>query len=52
VLDLAHHPNLGNAADEARAAITALLPRCDTALERIATEQQLGAALARLRRAA
>jgi predicted transcriptional regulator of viral defense system len=53
VLDLAHHPGLGHAPQEAWAAIAALLPRCDAeTLERIANEQRLGAALARARRAA
>lgn len=53
VLDLAHRPNLGHVVDEARAAIVALLPRCDDAtLERLAGEQRLRAALARVRRAA
>jgi predicted transcriptional regulator of viral defense system len=52
-LDLAHHPDLGDAADEAHGAIAALLPRCDPqTLERIAAEQRLGAALRRLRRVA
>lgn len=53
VLDLAHRPNLGDAAGETEAAIMALLPRCDDAnLERIAAEQRLGAALSRVRRRA
>ncbi len=52
VLDLAHRPQLGDAANEAHAAITALLPRCDDQrLERLAGEQRLKAALARVRRA-
>lgn len=51
VLDLAHRPNLGNAINEASAAIKALLPRCDQAvLDRIAVQQRLVAALKRLRR--
>lgn len=50
-LDLAHRPDLGAAPQEANAAAAALLPRCDEAtFERIAAEQRLGAALARLRR--
>ena len=53
VLDLAHRPNLGHVVEEAHAAIAALLPRCDEeTLERLAGEQRLGAALARVRRAA
>jgi predicted transcriptional regulator of viral defense system len=53
VLDLAHRPNLGHVVEEARAAIAALLPRCDEeTLERLAGEQRLGAALTRVRRAA
>jgi len=52
VLDLAHRPNLGHVADEARAAIAALLPRCNgQTLERLAGEQRLRAALTRVRRA-
>jgi len=52
VLDLAHRPELGDAASEAHAAIAALLPRCsDRTLERLAGEQRLRAALARVRRA-
>ena len=51
VLDLAHRPGLGDAEDEAEAAIAALLSRCDGAvLERLAAEQRLGAALRRVRR--
>lgn len=53
VLDLAHRPNLGHVADEAHAAIAALLPRCnEETLERLAGEQRLRAALTRVRRAA
>jgi hypothetical protein len=53
VLDLAHRPTLGHVVDEARAAIMALLPRCnDATLERLAGEQRLRAALTRVRRAA
>ena len=52
VLDLAHRPDLGNAAQEATAAIPALLGRCDRAtLDKLAGEQRLGAALIRIRRA-
>jgi predicted transcriptional regulator of viral defense system len=52
VLDLAHRPDLGDAAGDVQAVIMALLPRCDNAnLERIAVEQRLGAALGRVRRA-
>lgn len=51
VLDLAHRPGLGHAPNEAEAAIQGLLARCDDAvLGRIAREQRLGAALARVRR--
>lgn len=50
VLDLAHRPKLGDAEQEAVAAIRALLPRCDAdVLERLAGEQRLGAALDRAR---
>lgn len=50
VLDLAHRPDLGNAAEEAKAAIPALLRRCDQeTLEKLAGEQRLGAASARIR---
>ena len=50
VLDLAHRPDLGHAPNEAHAAIAALLPRCDDrALERLAGEQRLRAALTRTR---
>lgn len=53
VLDLAHRPNLGHVADEAHAAIVALLPRCsEETLERLAGQQRLRAALTRVRRAA
>ncbi|HXC77720.1 MAG TPA: type IV toxin-antitoxin system AbiEi family antitoxin [Candidatus Acidoferrum sp.] len=53
VLDLAHRPNLGHAADQAHTAIAALLPRCDEdTLERLASEQRLRAALTRIRRTA
>jgi predicted transcriptional regulator of viral defense system len=53
VLDLARRPDLGHAAIEAHAAIAALLPRCDErTLERLAREQRLRAALARVRPAA
>ena len=53
VLDLAHRPNLGHVAEEARAAIVALLPRCnEETLERLAGQQRLRAALTRVRRAA
>jgi hypothetical protein len=53
VLDLAHRPNLGHVVDEAHAAIVALLARCnEDALERLAGEQRLRAALTRVRRAA
>jgi len=53
VLDLAHRPDLGHVVDEARAAIAALLPRCnEERLERLAGEQRLRAALTRVRRAA
>jgi len=53
VLDLAHRPNLGHVAQEAHAAIAALLPRCvEETLERLAGEQRLRAALTRVRRAA
>jgi hypothetical protein len=52
VLDLAHRPDLGNAAGEVETAIVTLLPRCDNAnLDRIAAEQRLVAALGRVRRA-
>lgn len=45
VLDLAHRPDLGDVPDEARAAVAALLPRCDRALlDRLAAEQRLRAA--------
>ena len=51
VLDLMHLPRLGGLGDEAKAAVRALLPRCNAAtLERIAAEQPLGRALARVRR--
>ena len=50
VLDLAHRPALGHAEQEARAAIVALLPQCDDrTLTRLASQQRLGAALARVR---
>lgn len=53
VLDLAHRPNLGHVAEEAHAAIVALLPRCsEETLERLAGQQRLRAALTRVRRAA
>ena len=53
VLDLAHRPNLGHVAEEARAAIVALLPRCnEETLERLAGQQRLRAALTRVRPAA
>jgi predicted transcriptional regulator of viral defense system len=53
VLDLAHRPNLGHAADQAHTAIAALLPRCnEETLERLVREQRLRAALTRIRRAA
>lgn len=52
VLDLAHRPGLGHSENEARAAIATLLPRCDgRTLDRLAGEQRLRAALARVRRA-
>jgi predicted transcriptional regulator of viral defense system len=52
VLDLAHRPDLGHAAGEARAAIKTLLRRCDPArLDEIAGQQRLRAALARARTA-
>jgi len=45
VLDLAHRPDLGGVAPEARAAVRALLPRCDPALlDELATRQRLRAA--------
>lgn len=48
VLDLAHRPTLGDAEDEVRAAVLALLARCDPAvLERLAAQQRLGGALRR-----
>jgi predicted transcriptional regulator of viral defense system len=51
VLDLAHLPRLGGLEDEADAAIRLLLPRCDEAMmQRLAEEQPLGRALARVRR--
>jgi hypothetical protein len=51
VLDLMHLTHLGGLEDEAIAAVKALLPRCEPAvLERLADEQPLGRALARLRR--
>jgi predicted transcriptional regulator of viral defense system len=50
VLDLAHRPELGGAAGEAREAAVVLLPRCDPdVLERLARGQRLGAALRRAR---
>jgi AbiEi antitoxin C-terminal domain len=50
-LDLMHLPRLGGLDDEAIAAAKGLLPRCDEAeLERIAADQPLARALARLRR--
>ena len=53
VLDLAHRPSLGHVAEEAHAAIVALLPRCsEETLERLAGQQRLRAALTRVRRAA
>lgn len=49
VLDLAHRPALGDAEEEAHAAVRALLPRCDDdQLARLAREQRLGAALRRV----
>lgn len=51
VLDLAHLPRLGELEAETEAAIRALLPRCNLDdLERIANEQRLVRALARVRR--
>lgn len=51
VLDLAHRPDLGSAGVDARAAITALLPRCDrTRLEDIARKGRRQRALARIDR--
>lgn len=48
VLDLAHRPALGHAADEFPPALALLLPRCDRArLAELATAQRLRAALAR-----
>lgn len=49
VLDLAHRPDLGDADEEAHAAVRALLSRSDPAMLReIAREQRLGAALRRV----
>jgi predicted transcriptional regulator of viral defense system len=48
VLDLAHRPELGGLPDEARAAVRALLPRCDRAqLDELAAAGRLRAAMGR-----
>jgi len=48
VLDLAHRPSLGHAADEISGAVNLLLPRCDRErLAELAHAQRLRAALAR-----
>jgi len=48
VLDLARRPSLGDAADEVRDAVRALLPRCDQAiLDELADKQSLRSALRR-----